>query len=221
MIQYNDGNQQPKSSKKTALFVLALIIIGILILFTWRVISIPRMQPKLTMPLQDSIEKVLNDTLQQKAAEIPDTPVSAPTPRYFLVSYSTMRKDSPNPILGYTWLYTGGGFFRKEDIDASVYKSLEMKRECYQGIVITSIFEFKDKADYEAFSVGAHADPAPKRPKPSCGSPLFEISHPYWTTDSLQYFKLIDSGYVWPDTTGRIIHIDLGHDTAKNRRDSI
>jgi hypothetical protein len=73
MIQCNDGNEQPGSSKKIALFVLTLIVIGFLVLMTWRVVPITRFQPKPAMTLQDSIEKVLNDTLQQKAILIPDT----------------------------------------------------------------------------------------------------------------------------------------------------
>ena len=53
------------NTKKTALIVLALITIGILVLFTWRVISIPWVPPK-------TPEMILDDTLQMNQGRIPD-----------------------------------------------------------------------------------------------------------------------------------------------------
>ncbi len=92
-------------------------------------------------------------------------PVS--TERYFLVSYETELKNGYNKITGSNW-FSCNGFPNKNDIDSIVYAGLECKKECYQHIVVLSIYEFKDVSDYLSFGDNYKSDPVPKKQKP-CG----------------------------------------------------
>ncbi len=65
--------------------------------------------------------------------------------RYFLISYSTQTAIAYHDIAGH-FAIASKTFIPKKDIDSIVFDILPLKRKCYQEIVITSLFEFKNKA---------------------------------------------------------------------------
>lgn len=93
--------------------------------------------------------------------------------RFFLISYQPLNRDGGGEIDGYICL-SRWSFPTKKYIDSVVYAGLEKKKECYQSIVVLSIFEFKSEKDYNSFIIGAGEVDAPKVKK--CCQPPIKIS---------------------------------------------
>lgn len=105
---------------------------------------------------------------QRRIADIPR--VVEPIERYFLVSYVTNFKGatlSESYIEGYV-SFSADGFPRKEGIDSMVYADLVRRKSCYEGIVIKSIFEFKNQRDYLSFSYKAKSNVKPVKKHIDC-----------------------------------------------------
>lgn len=79
--------------------------------------------------------------------------------RYFLISYIVRLKnhEDKQDIEGDVW-FSCDGFPKKHDMDSIVFDGLEYKKGCYQNVIVTSIFEFKNREDYLAFGYGTKAD---------------------------------------------------------------
>lgn len=90
--------------------------------------------------------------------------------RYFLIAYSTREKSNYNEVTGNTWFSSDSGFCSKKSFDESVYRSLPRKRKCYQHIIITSIFEFKNADDFNAFDADYKGDKDLAQQKECCDS---------------------------------------------------
>lgn len=71
--------------------------------------------------------------------------------RYFLVSYRTQVKETEHENYGDIWFSCSNGFPYKNQIDSLVYDGMPYFKSCYKPIIIVSIYEFKNKDDYDRF----------------------------------------------------------------------
>lgn len=72
--------------------------------------------------------------------------------RYFYITYLTSLKNKSKSEYGEIWFYCNGySFPSKTFIDSSILSLLEYKKSCYQNFILTSIYEFKNKRDYNSF----------------------------------------------------------------------
>ena len=99
-----------------------------------------------------------------------DTSIQPISYRYFLVSYVTRLKDDNTPDIEGDLTIESDLFPNKPQIDSIVYRSLIKKRKCYQDIVITNIFEFKNQSDYTAFNQNVKYKKEPKKKDPCCNN---------------------------------------------------
>jgi hypothetical protein len=84
-----------------------------------------------------------------------------PVKRYFFVSYSTIDKNDNHEISG-DLFFSHTGMFSKNELDSMCYEGFDHVKSCYQNIVIVSMFEFKNKADFDIFYDGHKNDELPK-----------------------------------------------------------
>lgn len=96
--------------------------------------------------------------------------------RYFLISYTTMPKNSTYPIVGDDW-FQCNYFPSKIEIDSLINEFLPLRKECYRGIVVTNIFEFKSAEDFDRFSYNHKPDTPVK--KQQCADPEVVTTHIY------------------------------------------
>lgn len=96
--------------------------------------------------------------------------------RFFLVSYQSMLKTDHNPVTGNLW-FVSDGFPTKHEIDSLVYGGFSKKRECYQGVIVLNIYEFKTFGDYFAYANQYKGDGRPKKKEKCCAicSSQFEL----------------------------------------------
>lgn len=94
--------------------------------------------------------------------------------RYFLISYlSRENRPGAQVIYGNAWIKTTDGAFpRKVNIDKIVYAGFDRKRECYEAIIISNIFEFEKKEDFDAYQLGYKYDKDPKKQDGCCDFPI-------------------------------------------------
>lgn len=72
------------------------------------------------------------------------------TGRFLLISYTTKLKNDSKIIYGNMW-FSAAYFPTKNEIDSLAFSGLPKVRSCYQHIIITSIYEFKNGLDFERF----------------------------------------------------------------------
>lgn len=101
---------------------------------------------KMPEPIQINIDSVVNEL--SKGFSIPDSN------RYFLISYTYTSTDSHSGGEGYCTYVCKNAFPSKKELDISIFQALPYVRSCYQSIIITSIFEFHNKADFLSFDSG-------------------------------------------------------------------
>lgn len=70
--------------------------------------------------------------------------------RYFLVNYKTNEVWNGKENYGAFW-FKSKEFPSKNYLDSSIYSCLEKAKDCYEHIIITNIYEFKDSNDFNAF----------------------------------------------------------------------
>jgi hypothetical protein len=70
--------------------------------------------------------------------------------RFFLISYQYALKEFTGTFNGDVW-FSSDNFPSKKEIDSLVYDGLPNKKSCYQPILISSIFEFKNEDDFLRF----------------------------------------------------------------------
>lgn len=87
--------------------------------------------------------------------------------RYFLVSYTFARKNFDGINAGSMW-FESDGFPSKNQIDSIVYDGLPLNKECYQHIIINSIYEFKNEDDYKSFNISYKGSLKQIKNKKSC-----------------------------------------------------
>lgn len=71
--------------------------------------------------------------------------------RYFFISYTTTSKNGNNTVNGWR-SFSSFGFPSLLQTDSVIYDGMEYERSCLQPPIITSIFEFKDSADFFNFT---------------------------------------------------------------------
>lgn len=159
-----------------------------------------------------------------------------PRKRYFLVSCSTgLRDENSESIFGDTWFETNGGFPSKKDIDSMVYSWLPKKRKCYADVIIKSIYEFNNEADYLDFGRDFKSNVNHKVSKvKKCCEP--KSNQLIWYNDQIpvvgdtttEVFKYCDSiwhpigdtGDIWILDTSKTIYIQAvnpAYDTTKRK----
>lgn len=78
--------------------------------------------------------------------------------RYFFVSYQTQLKNNSSIDYGDAW-FAFYGFPDKNSIDTAIFDSLMPNaKDCYRSIIITFIYEFKDKEDFYSFGKNYKGD---------------------------------------------------------------
>ena len=70
--------------------------------------------------------------------------------RYFYITYHTTSVDGDHTEIG-DIRFSHSGFPSLQHIDSMVYDGLAKRRECYQPVIITYLFEFKSKEDFDCF----------------------------------------------------------------------
>ncbi len=85
--------------------------------------------------------------------------------RYFLVSYNYQAKSDPSNTGNGSVSFYWNGFPRKVDIDSMICTMLPLERKCYKGMVIYSIFEFKNQQDFDDYSKDYNGSPEIKNKK--------------------------------------------------------
>lgn len=136
-----------------------------------------------------------------------------PLHRYFLFSYVTQLKNSVDPITGDFW-FRATGFPSKNEFDSLVYASLKYKKSCYQNIIVTGIYEFKNEEDFEAFGKSGSTHYYKNHEECRSGSSLFfdSRSRPYIPPQMFirdAPFMKIDSGLmVQRDDSVEILYHD-------------
>lgn len=103
---------------------------------------------------------VIHDTIERKIAI--DT---SHRNRFFEISYETTLKSGKETDYGNLYM-VNDIFPNKNWIDNGVYKLLDYKKSCYQNVVITSIYEFKDQWDYYSYLYGYKLEKENKNKKP-------------------------------------------------------
>lgn len=98
---------------------------------------------------------VIHDTLYK-------SPVIVDSFRYFMIAYHVTSKDRRQTSYGSRWLDVKG-FPSKKWIDSIVYTALPLQKSCYQSIIVTSIFEFKNHEDFNSYLKDYKGDPNPKK----------------------------------------------------------
>lgn len=93
-------------------------------------------------------------------------PPIKPSERYFFVSYQTSLKDNSQNSYGEVW-FSCNSFPSKNSIDTVISQYLDHKLSCYQSIIITFMYELKDKEDYDSFNSNYSGDVKIKKKK-SC-----------------------------------------------------
>lgn len=70
--------------------------------------------------------------------------------RYFLINYKTNEVWNGKENYGAFW-FKLQNFPSKNYLDSSIYSCLEKDKCCYNHIIITNVYEFKDSCDFNAF----------------------------------------------------------------------
>lgn len=121
---------------------------------------------------------------------VPIAPMEHGFNRYFYITYQTSLKDNSAYSYGEVW-FSCEGFPRKTVIDSNVFSHLEYTRNCYQSLVLTSIYEFKNRGDYNSFAENYKGESAPKHKK-ICGNNLFKPTVRNFKSDSVFTIQLWD-----------------------------
>lgn len=127
--------------------------------------------------------------------------------RYFYITYQTTFKNQSQSDYGEV-LISCKGFPQKTWIDSGIFSRLENKRSCYQNIILTSIYEFRNKEDYNSFMINYKGDKPTSHKKTCEQKDLFYHSPKYEfkiDTSNLMPFK--DTTY----TRGTRYAIDIGY----------
>lgn len=126
---------------------------------------------------------VKTDTVVVKTDTVVPVRSLVPVRRYFFLAYSTQEKNSSDILTGETWFTSDSGFPKKTDIDRDIFSSFPKKRKCYQHLLITCMFEFKNSEDYNNFTAAYKGDKNPAKQAECCKpSKLIIYSPNYWDT---------------------------------------
>lgn len=74
--------------------------------------------------------------------------------RYFYINYRTEDNYSNESLYGSRSFWRNSGFPSQREIDTMVIGALPKTFDCYQHVVVTSLFEFKDSNDFNDFRKG-------------------------------------------------------------------
>lgn len=95
--------------------------------------------------------------------------------RYFLINYKTNEIGNGRENYGAFW-FKQSQFPSKNFLDSSIYSCLEKDKCCYNHIIITDIYEFKDSNDFNAFGKDYEGSwDAPASKDSVCETTQFEI----------------------------------------------
>ncbi len=136
------------------IYFFGAIIVIYFSMFAGYEIAISKIKPTVPITLHDTIYPIV------KVGE-------KDTDRYFMIAYETKLKNDDRKITGTMWIDCNG-FPNKTDIDSMVYADLWHKKECYQNVIILSIYEFKNAMDYYSFGVGVKQAKIYKNKKECC-----------------------------------------------------
>lgn len=88
-----------------------------------------------------------------------DSIARANSQRYFYISFMVSEKKSTAISYGGIWFECKGVFPAKIMIDSIIEAGLPKKRECYERFVVQSIFEFKERRDFDDFGWNYNSSP--------------------------------------------------------------
>lgn len=81
-------------------------------------------------------------------------PKDRPTKRFFYINYRTEDKYTNESLYGSRSFWRNIRFPSQKEIDTMVIGALPKTFDCYQHVVVTSLFEFKDSNDFNDFRKG-------------------------------------------------------------------
>lgn len=146
--------------KRIVTFALLTIFFGCFVLLTvfcFYAVDEPEIKPKpvqlvKTLKVSNDLDSIYIYDDGHIVATTKDT-VAKSTQRYFLITYQYALKEFEGIYVGDVW-FSADDFPSKNKIDRIIYNGLPRKRSCYQPIIISSIFEFRNEDDFLKFGHG-------------------------------------------------------------------